>query len=90
VAAVGVNCTSPKFIPTLIREAKKATGKPILVYPNSGESFNAEKNTWNGDPAYESFGEDAKTWYDAGARMIGGCCRSTVEDIQAIAEWARI
>lgn len=89
VAAVGVNCTSPKFIPSLIREARKATDKPILVYPNSGESYSAEKMDWNGDPVYESFGEEARTWYEAGARMIGGCCRTSPEDIQVIAGWAR-
>ncbi len=89
VAAVGVNCTSPKFIPSLIREAKKATAKPILVYPNSGESYNAEKKDWNDDPVFESFGEEAKVWRDAGARLIGGCCRTSPQDICVIAEWAR-
>lgn len=89
VAAVGINCTSPKFIPALIREARKATDKPILVYPNSGESYSAEKMDWNGDPVYESFGEEAKVWREAGARMIGGCCRTSPEDIQVIAGWAR-
>jgi hypothetical protein len=44
----------------LIREARRATDKPILVYPNSGESYSAEKNDWNGDPVYESFGEEAR------------------------------
>ena len=90
VAAVGINCTSPKFIPALIREAKKATGKPILVYPNSGESYSAEKKDWNDDPVYESFGEEAKEWFNAGARLIGGCCRTSPADIQVIANWARI
>ncbi len=89
VAAVGVNCTSPKFVPALIREAKKATEKPILVYPNSGESYSAEKMDWNGDPVYESFGEEAKVWHEAGARIIGGCCRTSPGDIQVIAGWAR-
>ena len=89
VAAVGINCTSPKFIPALIREAKKATDKPILVYPNSGESYSAEKKDWNDDPVYESFGEEARVWYEAGARLIGGCCRTSPEDIRAIASWAR-
>lgn len=89
VAAVGVNCTSPKFIPSLIREARKATDKPILVYPNSGESYSAEKMDWNGDPVYESFGEEARVWHEAGARMIGGCCRTSPEDIRVIASWAR-
>lgn len=89
VAAVGINCTSPKFIPSLIREARKATDKPILVYPNSGESYSAEKNDWNGDPVYELFGEEAKAWYEAGARLIGGCCRTSPQDIEVIASWAR-
>ena len=89
VAAVGINCTSPKFIPSLIREAKKATDKPILVYPNSGESYSADKKDWNNDPVFESFGEEAREWYNAGACMIGGCCRTSPADIHVIAEWAR-
>lgn len=90
VAAVGVNCTSPKFIPALIREAKKATSKPILVYPNSGETYDASKNDWDGHSAYSSFGEEAKVWYAAGARLIGGCCRTSPKDIQDIASWVRL
>jgi len=89
VAAVGVNCTSPKYIPALIREAKKVTDKPILVYPNSGEHYDAMNSDWDGQPVYESFGAEARVWYNAGARLIGGCCRTTPEDIQAIASWVR-
>jgi homocysteine S-methyltransferase len=89
VAAVGINCTSPGFITSLIHEAKKATDKPVLVYPNSGESYSAEKKDWNNDPVHESFGEHARDWYEAGARMIGGCCRTSPEDIRVIASWTR-
>lgn len=89
IAAIGINCTSPKFIPSLIREAKKVTEKPILVYPNSGETYDAAKNDWSGEPILESFGEQAQEWFDAGARLIGGCCRTTPEDIKGIASWAR-
>lgn len=89
VAAVGVNCTSPEYIPALIHEAKKATRKPILVYPNSGETYDAESNDWGGQRAAASFGEEAREWYRAGARLIGGCCRTSPEDIQVIASWAR-
>jgi homocysteine S-methyltransferase len=89
IAAIGINCTSPKYISPLIHEVKKATEKPILVYPNSGETYDAEKNDWNGDPVFHSFGEEARQWYDAGARLIGGCCRTTPEDIRVIASWAR-
>ena len=89
VVAVGVNCTSPVYISSLIHEAKKVTNKPVLVYPNSGETYDSNKKDWNNDPVHESFGEEAKEWYEAGARLIGGCCRTTPEDIQVIASWAR-
>ncbi|BBP86814.1 hypothetical protein BsIDN1_04320 [Bacillus safensis] len=32
IAAVGVNCTPPQFITSLIQEMKKGTSKPIVVY----------------------------------------------------------
>lgn len=89
ITAIGINCTPPKYIPSLIREAKAVTRKPILVYPNSGETYDAEKNAWDGDPVLNSFGEHAREWYKAGARLIGGCCRTTPEDIRVIASWAR-
>ncbi len=89
ITAVGINCTSPAFIASLIHEAKKMSEKPILVYPNSGETYNAEKNDWNGDPVLDSFGAQAREWFQAGARLIGGCCRTTPEDIRVIAGWAR-
>ena len=89
IAAIGINCTSPKFISALIREAKKVTDKPLLVYPNSGETYDPNKKDWNNHPIHESFGEQAKEWYEAGARLIGGCCRTTPEDISVIAGWVR-
>lgn len=89
VAAVGVNCTSPEYIPSLISEARKATDKPVLVYPNSGERYDASRNDWDGQPVYESFSEEAREWFEAGARLIGGCCRTTPQDIREIAGWAR-
>jgi homocysteine S-methyltransferase len=89
VVAVGVNCTSLKFVSSLIREAKKATDKPILVYPNSGETYDASRHDWDGKPMCDSFADQAKEWYEAGACGIGGCCRTTPDDIRAVAGWAR-
>ena len=89
IAAIGINCTSPQYILSLIHEAGKVTRKPILVYPNSGEKYDAAQNDWNGQPVLDSFGEHAREWYEAGARLIGGCCRTTPEDIRTIASWAR-
>jgi homocysteine S-methyltransferase len=89
IAAVGVNCTSPTYIPSLIRAAKSVTQKPILVYPNSGEKYDAVRNDWDGHPVLDSFGEQAHEWYNAGARLIGGCCRTMPDDIHVISSWAR-
>jgi len=89
ISAIGINCTSPKYISSLIHAAKKTTNKPILVYPNSGETYDALRNDWDGHPVHESFGEQARQWFKAGARLVGGCCRTKPEDISVIASWAR-
>ncbi len=90
VAAVGINCSAPKYVPALIRAAKSVTSKPILVYPNSGEVYDAATNTWSGIASCEAYGAESQKWYEAGARIIGGCCRTTPEDIRVVAAWARM
>jgi homocysteine S-methyltransferase len=89
VAAIGVNCTAPAFIPALIRAARGATSKPILAYPNSGEIYDAATYSWQGESSCETFGEQSQEWYAAGAQIIGGCCRTTPAHIRALADWAR-
>ena len=89
VAAVGINCTAPRFIPELIRAIGRETGKPIVVYPNSGETYDVAKRAWKGEAGAMQFAAMASTWFDCGARIIGGCCRTTPADIRAIAGWAR-
>ncbi|ONK74343.1 uncharacterized protein A4U43_C03F5260 [Asparagus officinalis] len=46
VMAVGINCTPPRFIHNLVLSIKKVTDKPILIYPNSGETYDADKKEW--------------------------------------------
>ncbi|MED0589288.1 homocysteine S-methyltransferase [Bacillus subtilis] len=89
IAALGINCTPLQHIPSLIKELKKNTSKPIIVYPNSGEQYDPETKKWNGEACAESYGTNARTWHEKGARLIGGCCRTKPEDIQEIAAWAR-
>ncbi|MFN2746430.1 homocysteine S-methyltransferase [Bacillus sp. z60-18] len=89
VAAAGINCTPLEHIPSLISEMKKHTDKPLIAYPNPGEAYDPETKTWHGPACSESFGDSARLWYDSGARLIGGCCRTSPEDINAVAEWAR-
>ena len=89
VAAIGINCTAPQYVQSLITEIKKNSKKPIVVYPNSGEEYDANSKTWHGNSSSEAYCCNAKGWFDKGAKLIGGCCRTTPEDIKAIATWAR-
>jgi homocysteine S-methyltransferase len=75
VAAVGINCTAPEFIAPLIDEARKATDKPILVYPNSGEEYDAAEKRWHSAPSSIPWEEAARDWVRRGASGVGGCCR---------------
>lgn len=84
VLAVGVNCTHPRFVADLIAEAKSATGKPILVYPNSGESWDAATRRWTGKSDPADFGRLAAEWFRAGAHAVGGCCRTGPDHIKML------
>ncbi|WP_160688014.1 homocysteine S-methyltransferase [Clostridium sp. C2-6-12] len=90
VAAMGINCTAPAYINSLIEEIKSNSKKPIIVYPNSGEEYDANSKTWHGDSSGCTYGCNAKNWFDKGAKLIGGCCRTTPNDIKSIAKWARL
>lgn len=89
VAAIGVNCTAPHYIPALVRAIRSATQKPIVVYPNSGEVYDAAQQVWQGSSACATFADQARQWYASGACIIGGCCRTTPDHIRALAAWVR-
>ncbi len=84
VAAVGINCTSPEFILSLIAEARKATRKPVIVYPNSGERYNVAQRTWGGGPAGVDWGKATGEWAGLGVAGIGGCCRVGPQEVAEI------
>lgn len=75
VIAVGVNCVKPEVVAAAIRALKAGTGKPIVVYPNSGERWSAGDESWHGAPAQDGLAALAPDWIRAGARLVGGCCR---------------
>jgi len=86
IAAMGVNCTAPAYITSLVKKIRGATDSPIVVYPNSGEGWDPQSKSWTGaaDPA--SFAHAAAGWRAAGARLLGGCCRTRPEDIRGVRE----
>ena len=86
VIAVGINCTPPQFAPALIRELTQALpDKSIMAYPNSGEIYNVEDNSWSGTVTPGDCASAAREWIAAGAKIVGGCCRMGPQHMRAIA-----
>ena len=86
VVALGVNCSAPQTIASLIGRIKSILpGKAIVVYPNSGEHYDAVSKTWHGVETPLECAAAARTWLNAGASIIGGCCRMGPAHIAAIA-----
>ncbi len=83
LVAVGVNCTAPEHVSSLLDAARGATDLPLVAYPNSGETYDASRRDWSGAPAPDAAGP-AADWRARGARLIGGCCRVGPEDIRRL------
>jgi homocysteine S-methyltransferase len=83
VVSLGFNC-----VPDDVAFAALQTLKPLVekgtmvVYPNSGEQWNAKAREWEGKRTEGStLAKKTEQWRDAGAGLIGGCCRTTPDDI---------
>lgn len=87
IVAVGINCIALEQTTLALQHLQTLTSLPLVVYPNSGEHYDAVTKTWH------SHGESCSTlegylphWLKAGACLIGGCCRTTPKDIAVLAE----
>jgi homocysteine S-methyltransferase len=83
--AIGVNCTAPALMLPLIAELRHASDKPIVIYPNSGEGWDAAARRWTGAADAVCYGEMAAQWFGAGAQIVGGCCRTRPDHIRQVA-----
>ena len=83
--AIGINCTQPALVSALIVELRAASCKPIVVYPNSGEGWDADARSWTGSSDPADFGAMAASWFAAGAQIVGGCCRTRPAHIRQVA-----
>lgn len=84
IIAVGVNCIDPADAYALVRIAGQAASKPVVVYPNSGERWDATTKAWLGPAVFQA--EDVQDWISGGARLVGGCCRVGPTEIKAICD----
>ena len=86
VIAVGINCTPPLHASALVEVAAASTDLPVVCYPNRGSFWDPMRKAWTDPPR-----QDARSplrpaaWSEAGARLIGGCCGTTPEDIVSVA-----
>ena len=87
--AIGINCTQPSLVGDLIAELRAASDKPVVVYPNSGEGWDAEHRCWTGTGDPDDFGDKAREWLNGGAQIVGGCCRTRPAHIRAVAGLTR-
>ncbi|PYE42807.1 homocysteine S-methyltransferase [Paenibacillus barcinonensis] len=85
LAAIGLNCAPMEVVTEAIGILRSSSDKPVIVYPNSGETYDAETKTWSGQGSCGSMKDASEQWVAAGARIIGGCCRTTPHQISELA-----
>lgn len=86
IFAIGVNCCAPAHVEGAIRRIRAAdTGKLIVVYPNSGQQYDAEARDWRGAQELTHWSSLAAGWFAAGADIIGGCCQIGPRHIRELA-----
>ncbi|CAH1117476.1 unnamed protein product [Phaedon cochleariae] len=86
LVAVGVNCTAPRLIEPLIKglnDQRKNNPIPLIVYPNSGESYNVSLG-WINREQCEPVETYVQKWLDLGVTWVGGCCRTYAIDVTRI------
>ena len=86
VVALGCNCVSVDMVAGALAQYSSFTCKPLIAYPNSGEIWDAESKTWSGRQHNDVLAPNAEKWYRLGAKILGGCCRTTPFDIKNLAE----
>ena len=93
ICAIGINCTALEHIESLIGEIRAQCTLPIIVYPNSGEHYDAVTKRWQAGCTHHDAPVDlaagASRWRAAGAAAIGGCCRTGPDDVRALAAHRR-
>lgn len=90
IKALSINCCSAGEVLTAAQQFAQGTDKVFGVYPNSGETWDHVNRRWLTRDS-ESIGlvEAVPQLLDLGATLIGGCCRVTPREIEAIAAQVR-
>ncbi len=89
VIAVGINCVKLELVELALKNMKEITDKHLIVYPNSSAVYDPKSKTWSQPKTSATFEELIPNWYEAGARIIGGCCTTGPKEIKAVADFIK-
>lgn len=89
VIAVGINCIKLELVEPALKNMKEITDKHLIVYPNSSAVYDPKSKTWSQPKTSVTFEELIPNWYEAGARIIGGCCTTGPKEIKAVADFIK-
>ena len=88
VTCVGVNCTPPHHVESLLTDIRAVTQLPIVAYPNWGRIWDSDASEWREGNGVVEFSPDVlERWHAAGASVLGGCCGIGPDGIAGIAAW---
>lgn len=83
-AALGVNCCPVPQAVDALKLLNQETDLPLMAYPNSGEIWDRGARRWIPGTAGADLPHSVPELIAAGARLIGGCCRVSPEQITRV------
>ncbi|KAF2673874.1 Homocysteine S-methyltransferase [Microthyrium microscopicum] len=87
VIAAGINCVRPDLVDGALETLSKKFTRTLIAYPNSGEDYDPSSKEWKGEATENlQLAQWVQNWHARGAKLIGGCCRTTPDDIKTIKE----
>ena len=87
IQVIGANCTiGPQLLIPVLRELSQSATLPLSAMPNAGFPKRVGDRIVYPRSSPEYFALFAREAAELGARILGGCCGTTPEHVQAIAE----
>ncbi|KXT76684.1 homocysteine S-methyltransferase [Streptococcus sp. DD12] len=87
ILALGINCSQPDHLSNGLEQLAQSSSKPLVAYPNSGESYDGATQSWQkGHLSSVTLAQQVTDWQANGAQIVGGCCRTRPADIAALSE----
>ena len=87
IQVIGANCTiGPQLLIPVLRELAQSASLPLSAMPNAGFPKRVGDRIVYPRSSPEYFALFAREAAELGVRVLGGCCGTTPEHVQAIAE----